>query len=60
MTDIIIAIGLVLVIEGLLYALFPNNMKRMMAMALEQPAESLRNAGLIAAIIGIAIIYLIK
>lgn len=60
MTEIIVAIGLVLVIEGLLYALFPASMKKMMTVALKQPEAGLRQAGLIAAAIGVAIIYLIK
>lgn len=60
MTEIIVAIGLVLVIEGLLYALFPSSMKKMMAIALDQPETGLRQIGLIAAIIGVVIIYLIK
>ena len=34
MSDLIIAIGLVLVIEGLLYAAFPDRMKKMMSLAL--------------------------
>jgi len=60
MTEIIVAIGLLLVIEGLLYALFSTSMKKMMAAALEQPETSLRQVGLIAAILGVVIIYLIK
>ena len=60
MTEIIVAIGLILVLEGLLYALFPASMKRMMSTALEQSDNGLRQAGLIAAIIGVVIIYLIK
>ena len=60
MTEIIVANGLVLVIEGLLYALFPASMKKMMTVALQQPEAGLRQAGLIAAVIGVAIIYLIK
>ena len=60
MTEFIVAIGLVLVIEGLLYALFPASMKKMITVALEQPETGLRKAGFIAAVIGVTIIYLIK
>ena len=42
MTEIIIAIGIVFVIEGFLYALFPTSMKNMMKMALEQSENALR------------------
>jgi uncharacterized protein YjeT (DUF2065 family) len=47
-------------IEGLLYALFPASMKKMMTVALEQSETGLRKVGLIAAVIGVTIIYLIK
>lgn len=60
MTDLIVAIGLVLVIEGVLYALFPSAMQRMMAMAMSQPPHSLRTAGLVAAAIGVGIVWLVR
>ena len=37
MDDLITALGLVLVIEGALYALFPDGMQRMMKQVLEMP-----------------------
>lgn len=57
---LLIAFCLVLVIEGLLYALFPDQVKRLMAMALSIPQENLRIFGLLIAITGIVLIYLIK
>ena len=60
MIDFIVAIGMVLVIEGILYALFPTSMQNMMRLALEQSENKLRAAGLVAAIIGVGIIYIIK
>lgn len=51
-------IGLVLVLEGLVYALFPQGMQRLMAQVLEMPASTLRNGGLIAAVVGCLIIWL--
>ena len=60
MTEFIIAIGLVFVIEGMLYALFPTSMKKMMSVALGQPENNIRLVGVIAAIIGLIIIYLMK
>jgi len=60
MTELFIAIGIVFVIEGALYALFPASMKNMMKMALEQSDSALRLVGLIAAFIGLVIIYIIK
>ena len=60
MSDLFTALALVLVIEGALYALFPDAMQRMMAQALEMPPAMLRNGGLVAAIVGFAVIWFIK
>ncbi|MBL4720992.1 MAG: DUF2065 domain-containing protein [Alphaproteobacteria bacterium] len=60
MSDLFTALALVLVIEGALYALFPEAMQRMMAQALEMPPTMLRNGGLVAAVIGFAVIWFIK
>ncbi|MDP6388726.1 MAG: DUF2065 domain-containing protein [Alphaproteobacteria bacterium] len=60
MDDLITALGLVLVIEGALYALFPGRMQRMMAQAIEIPPPVLRWGGLIAAVIGFAIVWLVR
>ena len=54
------AIGLILVIEGVLYALFPAAMKRAMQVMLGQPVDSLRIAGLGAATFGVGIIWVIR
>ena len=60
MRELIIAFGLFLFIEGLLYAIFPSKMKNMLK-KLELVKESqLRTGGLIFAIIGFVIIYYIK
>ncbi len=60
MRELIIAFGLFLFIEGLLYAIFPSKMKNMLK-KLEIVKESqLRTGGLIFAIIGFVIIYYIK
>ncbi|MCH7540190.1 MAG: DUF2065 domain-containing protein [Proteobacteria bacterium] len=60
MSELITALGLVLVIEGALYALFPDGMKRMMALVLNQPAGSLRTAGVVAAGLGVGIVWLLR
>jgi len=59
-TNILLAIGFVFVIEGFLYALFPATMKKMMAAAHEQNDNNLRTAGLIAVFLGLVIIYVTK
>jgi uncharacterized protein YjeT (DUF2065 family) len=54
------AFGLVLVIEGAAYALFPDAAKRLAARAQSLPSESLRRGGLIAALVGAALVWLAR
>ena len=58
--DLITALALVLVIEGALYALFPDAMKRVVLSIADMPAAMLRNVGLVAATVGVAIVWLIR
>jgi len=60
LSDILIAFALVFVVEGFLYALFPDAMKRMMEQALTIPASTLRTAGLGAATVGVFLIWLLR
>ena len=60
MKELIIALGLFLFIEGILYAIFPSKMKNMLKKIEFIPANQLRIGGLIFAIIGFAIIYYTK
>jgi uncharacterized protein YjeT (DUF2065 family) len=60
MAQLIVAIGLVLVIEGLLFAAFPGAAKRLAATALETPETSLRVAGIVSAVLGILLIWLVR
>ena len=60
MKELIIAFGLFLFIEGILYAIFPSKMKSMLK-KLELIKESqLRIGGLIFAVIGFLVIYYVK
>ncbi|MFO1059893.1 MAG: DUF2065 domain-containing protein [Dongiaceae bacterium] len=58
--DLITALGLVLVIEGVLLALFPDRLRRMIAAMLAQPAQAVRIAGLACAVVGVGIVWLIR
>jgi uncharacterized protein len=60
MRDLWTALALVLVIEGALYALFPEGMKRAAARALLVPPQAMRLAGLAAACVGVAIVWLVR
>ena len=60
MKELIIAFGLCLFIEGIMYALFPAKMKNMLK-KLEMIKDSqLRTGGLVFALIGFLIIWYIK
>lgn len=60
MSDLIAALGLVLVIEGLLYAAFPGGLKRVMLMAQETPDQTLRSGGIAAIAAGVFIVWLVR
>ena len=60
MNELIIAFGLFLFIEGILYALFPSKMKNMLQKLKETNDSQLRTGGLVFSIIGFIIIWYIK
>tara|TARA_B100001123_G_scaffold58074_1_gene62450 strand:+ start:240 stop:425 length:186 start_codon:yes stop_codon:yes gene_type:complete len=57
MKELIIAIGLLLFIEGLLYALFPAKMKNMLKTVEKLPVNQLRIGGLLFALTGFVIVW---
>jgi len=60
MKELIIAIGLLLFIEGSLFALFPSKMKNMLKVVEKLPLNQLRISGLLFALIGFAIVWYFK
>jgi len=60
MKELIIAFGLFLFVEGLLYAIFPSKMKSMLRKLEFIKDNQLRSGGLIFAVIGFIIIYYVK
>ena len=60
MKELIIAFGLFLFIEGILYAIFPSKMKSMLKKLELIKDNQLRSGGLIFAVIGFIIIYYMK
>jgi len=60
MKELIVAIGLLLVIEGLVYTIFPDQMKSMMKKMQELSTSNLRTGGLFFALIGFIIVWIIK
>ena len=51
------SLGLLLIIEGLLYALFPNRMKNMIRSMLEVNNDTLKWGGLASAIVGFLMLW---
>jgi uncharacterized protein YjeT (DUF2065 family) len=59
--DIVTALGLVLVIEGMLYALMSSRMRALMKAALDEMTDSqLRAGGLAAMALGVVVVWLAR
>ena len=59
-SDFLVGIGILLVIEGLVFAAAPVWLKRAMKSALETPDQILRAAGIGSAVVGLFLIWLIR
>lgn len=60
MTDFLAALGLVFMIEGLVFAAFPAQSKRAMQSVLETPDASLRVIGVGSALVGLILVWLVR
>ena len=60
MKDIITALGLLLFIEGLFFAIFPTRIKNMLKILEKVPENKLRSAGVFFLILGFLIVWYIK
>jgi len=60
MKELIVAFGLFLFIEGILYALFPSKMKSMLLKLNDVTNSQLRIGGLIFVVIGFIVIWYVK
>ncbi|MDQ6433528.1 DUF2065 family protein [Mesorhizobium sp. LHD-90] len=60
MNDFLAAMGLVLVVEGLVYGGFPTLAKRLATEVLSMSETALRGAGLVAIAAGVAIVWLVR
>jgi uncharacterized protein YjeT (DUF2065 family) len=60
MNDFLAAVGLVFVIEGLLFAAFPDAARRAVAAVLNTPDQSLRTIGIVSALFGLTVVWLVR
>jgi uncharacterized protein len=60
MSDFLAALGLVFVIEGVLFAAFPLGAKRAMTAVLDVPDGGMRIVGLASALVGVLIVWLVR
>jgi len=60
MKDIITALGLLLFIEGLFFAIFPTRIKNMLKILEKVPETKLRSTGVFFLILGFLVVWYIK
>lgn len=60
MTDFLTALGLVFAIEGILFAAIPHLAKDALRSAAETPPDRMRLIGIVSAIIGVLLVWLVR
>jgi len=55
-----LALGLVLIVEGLVYALAPSLVEQMLEALKQMPPEARRLMGLLALVVGLVLVWLAK
>jgi len=60
MTDFLTALALVLVIEGLVLAVFPHRLRQIVELLAATSPEALRLGGLVAAGLGVFLVWLLR
>jgi uncharacterized protein len=60
MEDFLAALALLFVIEGLLFAAFPNATRRAMLEAARTPDDMVRKIGLVCAVVGVAGLWVVR
>jgi len=59
-SELLSALALAVVIEGLVYAAFPEQMKKMLASALAAPASTIRTVALVCAAAGLLLLWIVR
>ena len=60
LSDLVVAVGLMIVLEGALYALFPDSMKKIMQQVIGMPSPGLRKYGMFAVVTGFIIVWMVR
>jgi len=60
MPEFVVALGLVFVIEGLIFAAFPGWAKQAMSAVLDMADGGLRIVGVVSAVIGLVLVWLVR
>ena len=60
MSDFLAALALVFVIEGLVFAAFPESAKRAVAAMAQTPDQGLRLIGLLSAALGLVMLWVVR
>lgn len=60
MTELFVALGLILALEGIVLAGWPQIARRVAQEIIETPVERLRIAGVVSGVAGVAIIWLFR
>lgn len=59
-SDFLTALGMAFVLEGLIFLAFPEPARRIMASVAASPLNQLRVSGIISAVIGLGLIWIIR
>jgi hypothetical protein len=60
MADLLTALGLVLAVEGLVFAAFPEAVRRAMIDAAHSPADRMRLVGIASAVAGVVLLWVAR
>ncbi len=60
MLDLVAALGLALAVEGILFAAFPDGVRRAMYDAAHTPTDRMRLVGILSAVVGIVIVWAVR
>ena len=58
--DFLVGLGMLFVIEGLVFAAFPGAMRKAMKTALKSPETTVRILGLVMAVLGLGLVWFLR